>query len=61
MYNLFLFEVTPGKESVKCLARYCCAWNNHCARVRKKNCLFSKSTEFSSLYFLMWEKIKRQP
>ena len=36
MYNLFRFEVTPGMESVKCLARYCCVWTNHFAPVKKK-------------------------
>ena len=48
MYNLFRFEVTPGKESVKSLTRYCFVWNNHFAPVRV----------VFLLYFLMWEKNK---
>lgn len=56
MYNLFRFEVTPGKESVKCLARYCFVWNNHFAPVRKK--IASSASPPSFPHFLMWEKNK---
>lgn len=58
MYNLSRFEVTPGKESVKCLARYCFVWNNHFAPVRKKKLPLQQVHRVFLLYFLIWEKNK---
>lgn len=61
MYNLFRFEVTPGKESVKSLARYCFVWNNHFAPVRKKIASSASPPSFPLIFFDMGKKIKRQP
>ena len=56
MYNLSRFEVTPGKESVKCLARYCFVWNNHFAPVRKKIASSGSPPSFPLIFFDMGKK-----